>query len=810
MSVDSDTMSSHEGVKTLSVRELVETRVGERGDPWNLSLVQRALVWDALRMRYLLDSLLREYPIGSLLVCRVAGNAGHVLAERGGHRAARAASSDDLQLLDGQQRINALYCLFTQRAEFGSFLFSAADDLPIRTGPRTSKRAQDSLLKYILWCESEAAVEGLSDRDRRIDLSRIRGWSLNQDGPQRARQVLEGGSDVEVVALAREIDPALTAEFSPTQLSSLRANLSRLLRLWWDPRVPVHFLRFRTPWDVLEVFTRLNRAGVNLAGDDLFFAAVKTQWPGAEYTISAAKTALTPIVDGQARDPLMGRMAVLRLLARLASWSVRRRDMVPLSIDRLGGDGGRQLIHAMETIAQDEGPAIRRMGAVANQLAECSKLGFGLYSVDDHLFEHVLAWASVHPRADDAAWLRTQQDTIDGYLLGATAWAYRTIFDRHFVVSAMREALAAGVAGEPFPLLRICEVVRARSPDLRWRQQQVEALDGDGCMLRLADRNPALFLSLAQGIPYERQEEHGKARFDWDHIYPRAQASLMRYRSTETRRHNFHKNRKFVGSTGNLWALDAGLNRAAKHSFPEEKFALVDDRLGHPQHTHWEPRDTFLLDDEKRRFASVGRSLSERHDSADEVAMATFRDVVESRAIRLTQAVMEAVPEATRFALDSGAEPRPSSPSPDIGAALGLAALPGDGVQRESDREPESDPVEQFLARGADWGIEEELRGFILRMRALGLGVRAYTFTIWITPPDTRSRYLVLLTAAADGSGELDAFVHLSELQAYCPGLSDSQARLAVGDYDGQRINADDLGLLADRMEHVIQGAQRS
>ena len=37
-----------------------------------------------------------------------------------------------------------------------------------------------------------------------------------------------------------------------------------------------------SPRDVLEVFTRINRGGVQVAGQDLFFAAVKTLWNDAK------------------------------------------------------------------------------------------------------------------------------------------------------------------------------------------------------------------------------------------------------------------------------------------------------------------------------------------------------------------------------------------------------------------------------------------------------------------------------------------------------------------------------------------------
>ena len=50
---------------------------------------------------------------------------------------------------------------------------------------------------------------------------------------------------------------------------------------------------------------------------------------------------------------------------------------------------------------------------------------------------------------------------IDAYLLGATLFRYARVLGAKFQRSALIEAFAAGVAGEPFPLRRIVEVARA-------------------------------------------------------------------------------------------------------------------------------------------------------------------------------------------------------------------------------------------------------------------------------------------------------------------------------------------------------------
>ena len=54
--------------------------------------------------------------------------------------------------------------------------------------------------------------------------------------------------------------------------------------MWSEPSIPVLTTEVETPLDVLEVYTRINRGGVQVAGNDVYLAAVKTFWPEAERT----------------------------------------------------------------------------------------------------------------------------------------------------------------------------------------------------------------------------------------------------------------------------------------------------------------------------------------------------------------------------------------------------------------------------------------------------------------------------------------------------------------------------------------------
>ena len=62
-----------------SVSDILRKRL-DSASPWMLALVQREAVWDEFRIARLLDSLLRHYPVGTLVTLSV---------ERGGTCARR-------------------------------------------------------------------------------------------------------------------------------------------------------------------------------------------------------------------------------------------------------------------------------------------------------------------------------------------------------------------------------------------------------------------------------------------------------------------------------------------------------------------------------------------------------------------------------------------------------------------------------------------------------------------------------------------------------------------------------------------------
>lgn len=611
-------------------------RAGLAADPWDLALVQRAEVWDQVRMRHLLDSLLAGYPIGAILLCRVA-EASLVQQRQGALRRVVDATEGAWQLLDGQQRINALFCLFSRDGQYGRFLLDMT--IPREPpGPTTSRRSKDRALGYIAWQEPGAVDVGdqVLNRNRHLDLSAWLDWVEGEPG--RVQWALaELTEDPRAAAtILPDVDRGFTAVLDQGQQRVAANRLERLLRLWVEPSIPVMRTEVQSALDVLEVFTRINLGGVQVASTDVYFAAVKTFWPGAEGRL----------VDVASRLGVLGRIGSLQFVSRLASRGIGQSDLLPLAVDRLAGSRGEPLIEAMDQITAPDSPSLSRIERLSLAVRERSRLGYGLRFVAWQLWDEVLAWAATSATPSDD-WWEQNLPLVDAYLLGGTVFRYPTVLGDRYRRSAFQEALSAGLGGERFPLEKILAVARAANPQLRAARQAVRGISAGEDRLWLADRNAGLLLSIAQRIPYSVSRP-----IDWDHIFPQAQASRM-WALADSGRRVHHRHRGYVHSAGNLWGMDASTNRALQDSPPRAKFALIKDWCGSStEHPVW-PADQWFLDQGQiDKFEDVDRALTNDPASIDS-AMREFRDLVTARADALLENALEQFPQVSLFAADT-------------------------------------------------------------------------------------------------------------------------------------------------------------
>jgi hypothetical protein len=647
------------GPTEYSVGALLRNRMG--GDRWRLALVQRDEVWDRDRMGRLLDSLLAGYPVGALLLCRTDEKPSKVIDRAEDEETVREAPAGAYQLLDGQQRLNALYTMLTASNEkhrkYGRYYLDLTVSRQSRTPAGTGRRGP--AMPYLVWREGPDGAHGQGDYDafdgrgRCLNLSRLYYWAEVEGGMTRAEALLEAGAEV----LAKEIDPQFTHVLSNQEHDVATEWLRRILRMWRTPIVPVMRATVSTPEDILELFARLNRSGMPTRDADIYFAAVKTFWNDAEprlkRVVDASKRGVSE-ADGYA---FLDMERALRLISRLAGRGLGGGDVIPLTVERIAGGRREAMVKAMDALTSKDSPVLERLKRFFEEHPSVSRLKYGLRFVSHQLWDEVLGWAVTRGHWDDA-----DLQAIDAYLFGGTVFRYATIFGTAFSTTAFAQGLAAGVRDEPFPLRSILLETREKYHGLKRARRRIAALRSDTDegwedRRQLGDDNRALLLSIAQDIDVDHEWP-----LDIDHIYASALAGRM-HAADNRRRH--HEDRWWVNTIGNMWLLDAGANRALREQKPEVKFARLEQWLKATPVTHrvWPQAQWSMSDLEIRGFIEVYTKLDHDIDGA----MATFVQLVEDRADRLLDTPFKILPEATLFASDTDLE-RPDDWHPMDGA----------------------------------------------------------------------------------------------------------------------------------------------
>jgi hypothetical protein len=617
----------------LSVGDLVRGRLSDT-DRWNLATVQRDEVWDEVRMRHLLDSLLTGYPVGAILLCRTK-EASRVIEVEG--RQDTAAADRAWQLLDGQQRINALFSMLTPRGNYGQFFLDMTSER-VAPGPAQRRANKGRSLGHIIHRATKDGGE-FDRRNKCIDLSRWAEWA---DSPGRLDRLRTIGLS-EIGEELSSLDPEFTVALDPPETAIARDRLMAMIGLWTESRIPVLRAELEGPLDVLEVFTRINLGGVNVAGVDVYFAGVKTFWSDAEKRLEQLRDQ-TPF--------LKNRMNALRFLSRLASRGLGYGDPLPLAVDRLVGPQGDSVLRAMRELTDDDSEALKRIGRFSSWYQCSSELGYVLQQVTNTLWDDVLAWAAASARSDND-WYGENRDLIDSYLLGATIFGYRSVMGDTFHRLALLEALHAGAAGDPFPMHRIVSVARASTRLRGGRGRAVLTLTAEGDRAQLAQRNAWLLIALEQRIPFSWLPEEN---FDWDHIFPKSQASRM-WAPGAGGRHRHHRHRHLINSPGNFWALNASVNRSLKDTVGMSKFealrAWANDTAAKAK--VW-PLDRWSITDEEiQSFIRIDDLLTQDPDSVDR-GMELFNQTVTARGKRLFESALKRFPLVELFARDDDSE----------------------------------------------------------------------------------------------------------------------------------------------------------
>lgn len=243
--------------------------------------LQRDFVWEEDQIRTLLDSIMRDYPFGSLLFWNTqfldvvyrdfatfykSGQTFDTLVKKAGEK--------KLMVLDGQQRLQSLYLAFSGTYDGRRLYFNVTSGSDSDSDDEATQR-----YRFEFWRDDEP------NRPKRLArVADVVGWADRYEDDE---------IDEFVAAVPLEGDEERLA----------RRNLRLLRRIFTRDLVPITMIdndvikpeQAKTTNEILDIFVRVNSGGTRLSRSDLMFSLIKTKWVRAREHFDALQAQLDKI-----------------------------------------------------------------------------------------------------------------------------------------------------------------------------------------------------------------------------------------------------------------------------------------------------------------------------------------------------------------------------------------------------------------------------------------------------------------------------------------------------------------------------------
>lgn len=499
--------------------------------------IQRDFVWDERKTEKLMDSILRGYPIGLVLLWETYEDIQYrsflkdyrpgqlyTYSDNGARRRVKL-------VLDGQQRLQSLYlALFGTRdgkrlyfdvlsgapkddvsEERYFFYFLSPDKAAARNdeAKTTVESGESDVADDIEWLEPVGDLFHLGATDKKSLVRRLtNALALPEELSLRL--------DVNIAVL----DEVLTKDQNIVRVSTI------------DDGLPAQSSSRKTEADVLEIFVRINTEGTPLSRSDLIFSMLKLNWKESAEALPEFVASVNEGNDlGIDADFVIRALFVVSDLGSRLDLNVLRK---------------RSNVRTLQENFSRCCDSIRAVVDFVQSEARCSSsrvLG-GVNTLTPFVY-----YMFHSPRHE------VRNDQTDRVRTALYLFAFAKPFSRYadsrigaFVRSSLRPLVDESDLA--FPLEdSIAHVVR-------W--ERVQSIED------LAQRNELLALHLVQGLSGARHQYHLNAP-EIDHIFPRSHLRDKDY------------DPQLINHFANLWVLAKGKNRNKSNKHPKDYFTDVSD-----------------------------------------------------------------------------------------------------------------------------------------------------------------------------------------------------------------------------------------
>ncbi|NQT80763.1 MAG: DUF262 domain-containing protein [Candidatus Aminicenantes bacterium] len=540
---------------------------------WKLSIAQRAFEWNKIRVTNLVDSLLRGFPIGNLLLVKSKRPYYKFSSKEELHKKIKnIKEAEHTHIIDGQQRCVAILATFAGKGLFDKtnkkteYLWINISKHNYQYKEFDEKRGQ----KYFCHWSSSDRINGLIDNKRRAEKlppgSPINGWIPFHNLVELVRSK---ASKEKIYIDAKCND---SQEVDEETLNNLVNSIKSAIN---KKRIPIHILEDDELEDIFHVFIRINTGGLPLGPVDVFFAGVKKYWNDAEEHLKC-------IVN---KKTIFKRQDAISLLARCAGKSLEGKtfDPVRLRLQHLtynSSKGRYPLIIRMQELTPKDGDndfiqAVKWTSKLVRSRFYYASSVIGRFNVMS-----VVAWAYQFrkfnkslPKLDDKEYIKPIINFLFWTSVYNSRYYGRTGFDR----VTFEIAWESGSKGDVFPYytnrdMRIAcfdyhyvrpLILNNPNPSTlnlnKLKENSDDYKDAEK-IFNLTKGHTDIFLSIYQEIKY--------SKIDWDH--------LIAYNFARNR---FKKGRdylwehiKWISMIGNFAGIDSRANRILQDKGPSYKF----------------------------------------------------------------------------------------------------------------------------------------------------------------------------------------------------------------------------------------------